>query len=33
VAVQYDQGVYTFDDQVEIDGVAGASAPAATAAR
>ena len=23
VAVQYDQGVYTFDDQVEIDGVAG----------
>jgi hypothetical protein len=24
VAVQYDQGVYTFDDQIEIDGVAGA---------
>jgi hypothetical protein len=23
VAVQYDQGVYTFDDQVEIDGVTG----------
>jgi hypothetical protein len=23
VAVQYDQGVYTFDDQVEVDGVAG----------
>jgi hypothetical protein len=24
VAVQYDQGLYTFDDQIEIDGVAGA---------
>jgi hypothetical protein len=22
--VQYDQGLYTFDDQIEVDGVAGA---------